>query len=404
MGLTSALLTILAAQQATPDTPSREPVASVRVAFDIDGETSVDVAGYADIAARREATADDPVRVASISKLVMAIGVLRLVEAERIDLDADISDALGWRLRNPAYPNRAISWRMLLSHQSSIRDDAGYVLPLDARVSEALDDPRAWDRAHAPGGFFAYANMNSIVVATALENITGTRFDLLMDRLVLAPLDIAACYNWTNCDDATAARAIVLYEGGKTVRDDHRGGGRPACAVTRARDRSCDLSTWRPGVNGAIFSPQGGLRISARGLATIGRLLLGDGAVDDVRLLTPKSVALLARPLWRFDGGNGDTGGDTSTGDGDPGFYCAYGLGVTFLATAQAGCRDDLFGDDRAWMGHGGDAYGLRSGLWIDRKAGRGVAYFATGVDLRWKGRRSAFTLAEERLAQGNRK
>ena len=29
---------------------------------------------------------------------------------------------------------------------------------------------------------------------------------------------------------------------------------------------------------------------------------------------------------------------------------------------------------------HAGDAYGLRSGLWIDRKRDRGIAYFVTAV------------------------
>jgi len=31
-------------------------------------------------------------------------------------------------------------------------------------------------------------------------------------------------------------------------------------------------------------------------------------------------------------------------------------------------------------VGHAGDAYGLRSGIWIDRKRGLGIAYFVTGV------------------------
>jgi hypothetical protein len=31
-------------------------------------------------------------------------------------------------------------------------------------------------------------------------------------------------------------------------------------------------------------------------------------------------------------------------------------------------------------IGHAGDAYGLRSGLWIDRARGIGIAYFATGL------------------------
>ena len=41
-------------------------------------------------------------RVASISKLVVAVGVMRLVEQGRLDLDADVSALLGWPLRHDA--------------------------------------------------------------------------------------------------------------------------------------------------------------------------------------------------------------------------------------------------------------------------------------------------------------
>lgn len=72
------------------------PVAAVRVAFDRRGETAVSVAGVADRDSGRLVTADDPVRVASVSKLVVAIAVMRLVEQRRLNLDADVSDLLGW--------------------------------------------------------------------------------------------------------------------------------------------------------------------------------------------------------------------------------------------------------------------------------------------------------------------
>ena len=36
--------------------------------------------------------------------------------------------------------------------------------------------------------------------------------------------------------------------------------------------------------------------------------------------------------------------------------------------------------DGAALVGHAGDAYGLRSGLWIDPARGTGIAYFATGL------------------------
>lgn len=376
-----------------------QPVAEVRVAFDRRGETAVAVRGLADIAAARPVTADDPVRVASISKLVTAIAVLRLVDAGKLDLDADVSNLLGWRLRHPRFPDVPITLRLLLSHRAGIVDGVEYVLPLDAELAPVLADAKAWDAAHAPGTWFAYANLNFPIVASVIERATGERFDRAMDRLVFRPLGITACYNWASCSPDFAARAVVQYRGGKPTKDDHRGRA-PACPVEPARDGSCDLSRWRAGLNGAMFSPQGGLRISARGLAAVGRMLLRQGRGDHGRLLSLRAFATLTTPLWTLDGINGDTGSDATTGAKQGGFMCRYGLAVTFLATPVAGCRDDPFGDGRLRLGHAGDAYGLRSGLWVDLNAGTGVAYVATDVPVTVSAR-SAFTPTEEWLARG---
>ena len=375
-----------------------QPVATVRVTFDRHGVTSARATGLADIAANRPVTVDDPARIASISKLVAAIAVLRLVEQHKLDLDADVSTSLGWSLRNPAFPDTPITLRLLLSHRSSLTDNVDYVLPLDADMRKILADPKAWDAGHAPGSWFHYTNFNFPVIAAVMERATGERFDMLMQRLVLAPLKLDACYNWATCTPATAARAAVQYRDGKAVRDDNKG-AMPACPVTPASDGSCDLTRWQPGVNGAIFAPQGGLRISMRGLAKIGRLLLGDGRVGGVRLLSPQSIALLESPLWVF---NGQTGAGAN-GDTDEGFTCSYGLAVTFLATQASGCRDDPFGDGHRRFGHAGDAYGLKSGLWIDPATRTGIAYFATDVPAGPRAAQSAYTPAEEMLARGTR-
>jgi len=375
-----------------------QPAASVRVAFDRHGETSVQAAGFADIGAGRKVTADDPVRIASISKLVTAIGVMRLVERHTLDLDADVSNLLGYTLRNPAFPDTPITLRLLLSHRSSLTDGVDYVLPLDADIRTVLQDPRVWDSAHAPGSFFRYTNLNFPVVASIMERATGERFDQLMRRLVLAPLKLDACYNFTTCSDAAVARIVVQYRKGQVTRDDNHG-SRPACPVTRARDGGCDLAAYRLGRNGAIFSPQGGLYISAHDLARVGRMLLNGGSLDGVRLLSPASVATLRAPLWVYDGSNGDTGEDPA-GNHQAGFICSYGIATMLLATQKAGCHDDPFGDGRRRFGHAGDAYGLRSGLWIDPKAGRGVAYFATDVSLDETPKLSAYTRTEEMLAK----
>lgn len=379
-----------------------EPVAWVRVAFDRDGTIATRVEGKADLATGRNVTADDPVRVASISKLVTAIGVMRLVEAGTLDLDADVSTYLGWPLRHPRFPATKITLRLLLSHQASLTDAAGYyATPLGEPLKTILDDPKAWDDAHAPGTHFRYTNLNFPLVAMAMENATGERFDLLMRRLLIDPLRLDACFNWESCDSATAARAVVLYRDGQPVRDDNRA-GKPACAVVVGDGAACDLARWKPGENGALFSPQGGLRISANGLAKIGRLLLNRGEVDGVRLLQPASVAALLGPQWTFDGRNGVTHEeDTGSGQANA-FFCRYGLAVQTLATPVAGCGDDPFGDGIARAGHAGDAYGLRSGLWVDLHAGTGVAYFATDTGSSPAGARSAFSGIEEALATGD--
>jgi CubicO group peptidase (beta-lactamase class C family) len=378
-----------------------QPVATVRVVFDRRGETSVLAEGSADLATGRAVTADDPVRVASISKLVVAIGVMRLVEAGKLDLDADVSALLGWRLRNPAFPDTPITLRQLLSHTSSVTDGADYAVPLGETLEARLQNPKAWDAAHAPGSYFRYTNLNFPLVASVMERATGERFDQLMARLVFVPLKLDACFNWTSCGDATARRAVVQYRALQPTIDDNRA-GKPLCTVRAAADGGCDLSAWRPGLNGALFSPQGGMRISARGLAKIGRLMLGRGSINGVRLLSPKSFAILARPQWTWNGkagaqSNGDTGDDGDAGAVNSGFQCRYGLAVQFLATPSAGCRDDPFGDRRQRMGHAGDAYGLLSGLWIDLQRGTGVAYFFTDAPL-GLGTRSAFHAVEERI------
>ena len=237
-----------------------------------------------------------------------------------------------------------------------------------------------------------------------MERVTGERIDLLMQRLVLQPAGITACYGWESCDADTAARAVVLYDSAHKPQVDNNRGQKPACSVRRARDGSCDLALWQPGRNGGAFSPQGGLRISASGLARVGRLLLNGGQIDGTRILSPASVAVITTPQWTYAPGNGQTweDGEPEPPPGVPrATMCRYGQGSIILATGHPDCGDDPFGDGVVRVGHSGNAYGLRSGLWIDPASGTGVAYFATGMDGAPVGSHSAFTAEEERLATG---
>ncbi|HET7816304.1 MAG TPA: serine hydrolase [Sphingomicrobium sp.] len=383
---------LLAGCTAAPPTKSpvaeAAPVAEAGVAFDRNGELGSFALGLADPKTGRAVTPDDPVRVASISKVAVALGVMRLVEQGRLDLDSDVSRWLGWSLRNPAFPDRPITLRMLLSHTSSVRDhDDQYAIPLGGSVNAVMADRTSWDLGHGPGaGYFTYSNMNFPIVASIVELVTRERFDIWMRREILEPMKLDSCFNWATCSDSAAARAVVLMQDGKAVRDDH-GGKRPDCPVFVRDGEPCDLGRWRLGENGALFSPQGGLRISARGLARIGRMLLNGGTLDGARIVSPRSVETLVTQVWRFDGRNGET---------DKGFYCSYGLATQQIPTRVSGCDDDPVGDGALRVGHAGDAYGLRSGLWIDRARGTGVAYFVTGLPDDPPRGRSAYRAAEE--------
>jgi CubicO group peptidase (beta-lactamase class C family) len=363
--------------------------AQVGVAFDRNGEIGSFADGIADPQSGRLVTADDPVRVASVSKMVVAIGVMKLVEQGKLDLNSDVSRWLGWSLRNPSFPDRPITLRMLLSHTSSVREhDDDYAIPLGGSLKAVMADPKNWNPIHGPGDDdFRYTNLNFPIVASILEMATGERFDIWMRRNVLEPMKLDACYNWPTCSDSMVARAVQLDDpNGKPLKDDLHG-VRPSCPVQFNQGEQCNLERWHLGENGALFAPQGGLRISARGLSRVGRMLLSGGTLDGVQILTPASVAMLFTQVWRFNGSNGVT---------EKGFYCSYGHATQQIPTPVRGCTDDLGTNGHTLVGHAGDAYGMKSGIWIDRARGLGIAYFVTGVpEKALSGPGTAFTAAE---------
>ena len=341
-----------------------------------DGIVRAEAHGAADLATGRRLTADSPVRVASVSKLVVAIAAWRLVEQGLLGIDDDVSGKLGFRLRHPAHPDAPVTLRQLLSHTSGIVDGPGYGFPLEDRLADRLT-AQHWGPA-AAGGRFEYANLNYGIVATLMEKATGERFDRLMTRLVLAPLKLDAGYNWQGVSDAGIARAAVLYRKGRdeahwqpdgpwVAQVDDLQGRRPACPVNSRG--GCDLAAYVPGTNGTLFSPQGGLRISLIDLARIGQMLLRGGEIDGVRLLKRETVDAMFTPVWRA--------GKGVPGDDYGGQMLCYAAGPQCLSGRPGATDQPVPG--AGWYGHLGDAYGLLAGLWVDFARGRVIAYALTG-------------------------
>jgi CubicO group peptidase (beta-lactamase class C family) len=331
--------------------------------------------GLADIAAGRALTVDSPVRVASVSKLVVAIAVWRLVAQGTLTMDQDVSVWLGWNLRHPGYPDAPLTLRHLLSHTSGLIDGPGYAFALEDRLQDKVT-AQNWDAV--PGRRFAYANLNYGIIASVMEAATGERFDRLMTRLVLQPLNIDGGYNWQGASDAAIARAAVLYRKGRdetawnsagpwVPQVDELHGKRPACPVNSRA--GCDLAAYRLGSNGTMFSPQGGLRITLPDLARIGQLLLNGGRVGGVRLLPRWAVRAMLTPVWQAGG--------AVPGDDYHGQMLCYGAGPQCLS-GRKGATDQPVKNAR-WWGHLGEAYGLLGGLWIDPQRRRVYAYALTG-------------------------
>lgn len=369
-------------------------------------------AGLAHVGPDRPMTLTAPARIASISKLVAAIGFMTLVEAGAIGLDDDVCDHLDYRLRHPLFPDTPITPRRLLSHTSGLRNGPSYPVPFGRPLSAALTPGgRQWDdgawfgpATEPPGVWFAYADVNYTVIAQLIERVSGLRFDHFMTRRVLAPLGLTCGYNWSGVPQAARDQAATLYRKAPSDEGPWDPAGpwipqlddtvppAPIPSYTRAAEvPDRPLESYVLGENGFVFAPQGGLRASARDLEVLARLLVSGGSLNGARILKPETVALMSRPAWR-------RAPDASTGDGYGGVMRAYGLGVQTL-TGEG--EDDMFDGCNGWIGHLGEAYGLLSGLWVDPAGGRGFVYILTGQsrDIAVNKGRSGMTWQEERLA-----
>lgn len=348
--------------------------------------------GYRRIGADGKLPADSNTlyRVASISKLVTSIGALRLVEQGRLELDADIGKYLGFALRNPHFPDVAITPRMLLSHTSSLRDEGGYSFPVDTTLRGVLlpagqhyGQGLQWaapsaDSERAPGKYFEYCNLNWGVLGSIIEAVSGQRFDRYMQQAVLAPLQIAGGYNPEEFSQDDVDKLAALYR--KQASDETWNSAGPW--VVQADDYQGKLPARRKGLeyyvlgsNATLFSPQGGLRISAGGLARLMLMLMNGGELDGARILNRDSVQSMLSEQWRYDAAR-------KNGDNYQGLYQVWSLGAQkFVDVSAAHSGDRLVaGGGLRGYGHLGFAYGLNAGFVFDPVARNGMIYIIGGV------------------------
>jgi CubicO group peptidase (beta-lactamase class C family) len=293
-------------------------------------------------------------RIASISKTFTALGLVKLYSQGLFDLDDDVSPFLGFALRNPDYPGTPITFRMLLSHTSSLQDGSGYSVFLNATynqqpvpaISELLlpsgtfYSPNCW-RTEQPGSYFAYSNLNYGVIGTLIEAISGLRFDIYMRQEILLPLGIDGSFNIQDIPDINDIAALYRNIGGWQAQFDNYQGSYPTPP---------DLSGYVPGTNGLYFAPQGGLRASATEVQLLSRYLRDNGAGSALQI-DPAALQQMKSVQWDYNGSNGDNYG---------GLFNRWGLGLHHANITQGDfiCPE---GAEGAFIGHPGEAYGLIS-------------------------------------------
>lgn len=333
-------------------------------------------------------------RIASISKLITTLGVMRLLEEGKLSLDVDVSTYLGWPLRNPHFPDAPITMRMLLTHQASITDEAGY--SWDDTLNVHLKDVfmpggtrygkgNMWSRRAKPGDYFSYGNLNWGVIGTVMERVSDERFDRLMKRVVFDPLGIRGGFNPAEMNTSDVAHIATLYRkrieiNGKEIWNENG----PWIAQVDDFSRAPPVPRAGPdyviGTNGTLFGPQGACRLSAADLGRVMLLLMNGGVHEGRRVLTVASVREMLREQWRADAAVPGKNGDINSGGGKQ-LMNAWGLGTHHFLDLSGPARGDRLVADGGFkaVGHLGDAWGLTSAMVFDPASKRGMIFLSGG-------------------------
>lgn len=279
-------------------------------------------------------------RIASISKSFSAVSILQLVEQGLVTLDTDAGTLAGFPVRNPKYPEKVITLEMLMSHTSSLNDSQGY-FSFDSVNPSVNPDWALCYNDYEPGTGYEYCNLNYNLIGSFIEKLSGERFDCYVKNHVLEPLGL---YGGYCVDSLDAARFVKLY--GYSEKEDRMIEKTDAYAA-----RSEQIADYRFGYDTPVFSPTGGMKISACDLARYMMMHMGCGtSPDGVRLISKEHSYSMQTP--RSDDEH-------------------YGLAM---------CMTDERIPGVTLVGHTGGAYGLRSAMFFAPDRSFGIVMISSGT------------------------
>lgn len=284
-------------------------------------------------------TNDDIFRIASISKSFSATSIMQLVEAKKISLDDDFGKLVGFKIRNPNFPDQVITLRMVMSHTSSINDSQGY-FNLDVINPDKNPDWAKSYNTYAPGSDYEYCNLAYNMVGAVIERFSGERFDNYVQDNVLKPLGL---YGGYNVDSLDSRKFVTLYGyDAKTKKFT------PSPQAYGSRRE--EISKYIMGYTTPIFSPTGGMKISATDLAKYMIMHMHGGKANGTRIISKKSSKTMQTKIANVEN---------------------YGLAL------GTNLEDIIPGEKMT--GHTGSAYGLYSIMFFNPKEDFGFVVIVNG-------------------------
>ncbi len=303
-------------------------------------------AGYARLQGEKIPVTEETVfRTASIAKMVSALLVFRLQTQGRLNVQQDVSELLGYPVRNPHFPQAPITLAMLLSHTSSIVDSQAYFAAFQQKtpLQELLNDPAAFMPA-VPGTSFRYSNFAAGMVGCVLEKQTGMSLEKLAQKELFQPLGVCATFDASKLQPSITADSYRVLPAGIAFE---------AC---KRIENALPLDDADPEQHYLLAS--GNLYLTATNLArlTLAACNGADGFLDKT------SLKQMQNPLLNWP---------------EKEVSMQHGMGLLMLEDERI-CARPLWG-------HQGFAYGAVNGVFFDAE-GTGFASLNSGVSERRTG------------------
>lgn len=160
-------------------------------------------------------TPERQVAVASASKWVSGLTLLRLISAGRLSLDSTTGQVLGW-----SGAKAALTLRHLLSFTSGLPPDAPCTANPLLRLQDCVAQIEKLDPVAAPGARFDYGSTHLAVAGRMAEVAGGKAWNDLFGEQLRAPLGLPTTVTYYTAPNQTTGQQNPLVAGGLVVSMD----------------------------------------------------------------------------------------------------------------------------------------------------------------------------------------